>query len=91
MVNKKTMMSLKCNGMHLLKLNNSQMHWAQGHPNMPADHKTVIHDEGQGEGKKKAWTKKENTKAWAYYTLAFKYVRFRGMINEAKTDEWPGG
>jgi hypothetical protein len=35
--------------------------------------------------------KKEKSKALAYYTLAFKSTRLRGMTNKAKTDEWPGG
>jgi hypothetical protein len=32
-----------------------------------------------------------NDKAVAYYTLAFKSVKLRAMINKAKTYEWPGG
>jgi hypothetical protein len=63
-----------------------------GHPNMPADHKTGIPYEGQGEGKKQARTKKGNAKnAVAYNTLDFKSGRLRGMINDAKTNERPGG
>jgi hypothetical protein len=64
---------------------------ANGHPDMPTDYKTAIPDDGQGQGKKQARTKKENAKAVAYYTLAFKSARLRAMINKAKTDEWPGG
>jgi hypothetical protein len=63
----------------------------KGHPEIPTDHNTAIPDDGQGQGKKHARAKKENTKAVAYYTLAFKSVRLRAMINTAKTDEWPGG
>jgi hypothetical protein len=63
----------------------------KGHPDMPTDHKTVIPDDGQGQGKKQARAKKENAKAVTYYTLSFKSARLRAMINEAKTDEWPGG
>jgi hypothetical protein len=62
-----------------------------GHPDMPTDYKTAISDDGQGQGKKQARAKKENAKAVAYYTLAFKSARLRSMINKAKTDEWPGG
>jgi hypothetical protein len=62
----------------------------RGHPNMPADCKTVIPDEAQGEGKKQARAKKESANAVVYYTLAFKSARLRGMINKAKTNEWPG-
>jgi hypothetical protein len=64
---------------------------AKGHPDMPSDYKTVTPDEGQGEGKKQVRAKNENTKAVAYYTLAFKSARLRAMINTAKTDEWSGG
>jgi hypothetical protein len=64
---------------------------ANGHPDKPTDYKTVIPDDGQGQGKKQARAKKENSKAVAYYTLAFKYARLRAMINKAKTDEWSGG
>jgi hypothetical protein len=64
---------------------------AKGHPDMPEDYKTAIPDEGQGQGKKEARAKKENAKAVAYYTLAFKSARLRAMINKAKTEEWPGG
>jgi hypothetical protein len=64
---------------------------AEGHPDMPTDHKTAIPDDGQGQGKKEARAKKENAKAVAYYTLAFKSARLRAMINKAKTEEWPGG
>jgi hypothetical protein len=64
---------------------------AEGHPDMPTDHKTAIPDEGQGQGKKEARAKKENAKSVAYYTLAFKSARLRAMINNAKTEEWPGG
>jgi hypothetical protein len=60
---------------------------------MPTDYKTVIPDDGQGQGqgKKQARAKKENSKAVAYYTLAFKSARLIAMINKAKKDEWPGG
>jgi hypothetical protein len=58
----------------------------KGHPDMPADHKTVIPDEAQGEGKKQARVKQENFKAVVYYNLAFKSARLRGMINKAKTE-----
>jgi hypothetical protein len=61
------------------------------HPDMPMDYKTAIPDDGQGQGKKQARAKKENAKAVAYYTLAFKSKRLRAIINKAKTDEWPGG
>jgi hypothetical protein len=64
---------------------------ANGHPDMPTDYKTAIPDDAQGQGKKQVRAKKENTKAVAYYTLAFKSARLRAMINKAKTDEWPGG
>jgi hypothetical protein len=64
---------------------------ANGHPYMPTDCKTVIPDDGQGQGKKQARAKKENAKAFDYYFLAFKSSRLRAMINKAKTDEWPGG
>jgi hypothetical protein len=64
---------------------------ANGHLDIPTDYKTAIPDDGQGQGKKQARAKKENTKAVAYYTLAFKSARLRAMINKAKTDEWPGG
>jgi hypothetical protein len=64
---------------------------AKGHADMPTDHKTVIPDDGQGQGKKQVRIKKENAKALAYYTLAFKSAMLRVMINKAKTDEWPGG
>jgi hypothetical protein len=64
---------------------------ANGHPDMLTDYKTAIPDDGQGQGKKQARAKKENAKAVAYYTLAFKSARLRAMINKAKTDEWPGG
>jgi hypothetical protein len=64
---------------------------AEGHPDMPTDYKTAIPDDGQGQGKKEAIAKKENAKAVAYYTLAFKSVRLRAMINKAKMEEWPGG
>jgi hypothetical protein len=64
---------------------------ARGHPDMLMDHKTVIPDDGQGQGKKQARAKKENAKAVAYYTLELKSARLRAMINTAKTDEWPGG
>jgi hypothetical protein len=50
---------------------------AKGHPDMPTDYKTAIPDEGQGQGKKEARAKKENAKAVAYYTLAFKTARLR--------------
>jgi hypothetical protein len=63
----------------------------KGHPDIPTYYKTEIPDEGQGQGKKQARAKKENSKAVAYYTLVFKYARFRAMINKAKTDEWSGG
>jgi hypothetical protein len=62
----------------------------EGHPDMPTDHKTDIPDDGQGQVKKEARAKKENAKAVAYYTLDFKSVRFRAMINKAKAEEWPG-
>jgi hypothetical protein len=64
---------------------------AEGHPDMPTDYKTAIPDDGQGQGKKEARAKKENAKAVAYYTLAFKSARLRAMINKAKMEEWPGG
>jgi hypothetical protein len=64
--------------------------FVDGHQNMQTGHKDVILDEAQGEGKKQARAKKENPKAVAYYTLAFKSARLRGMISKAKTDEWPG-
>jgi hypothetical protein len=64
---------------------------ANGHPDMPTDYKTAIPDDGQGQGKKQARAKKENAKAVAYYTLAFKSARLRAMINKAKTYEWLGG
>jgi hypothetical protein len=60
---------------------------AKGHPNMPTDYKAAIPDEGQGQGKKEARAKKENPKAVAYYTLAFKSARLRAMINKAKMKE----
>jgi hypothetical protein len=63
----------------------------KGLPDMPKNHKTVILDDGQGQGKKQVRAKKENGKAVAYYTLAFKSARLRAMINKANTDEWPGG
>jgi hypothetical protein len=44
----------------------------------------VIVAEAQGEGKKQAWAKKENTKAMAYYKLTFKSARLRGMIKKQK-------
>jgi hypothetical protein len=59
---------------------------ANGHPDMPTDYKTAIQDYGQGQGKKHARAKKENSKAVAYYTLAFTSARLRAMINKAKTD-----
>jgi hypothetical protein len=62
----------------------------KGYPNLLVDHKTVIPDETQGEGKKQAHAKKENTKAVAYYMLAFKSARLRGLTNKAITDECPG-
>jgi hypothetical protein len=40
----------------------------KGHPYMPADHKTAIPDEAQGEGKKQARAKKEISKTVDYYT-----------------------
>jgi hypothetical protein len=64
---------------------------ANGHPDMPTDYLTAIPDDGQGQGKNQARAKKENSKAVAYYTLAFKSARLRAMINKANTDEWPGG
>jgi hypothetical protein len=64
---------------------------AKGHPEMPTDYKTAIPDDGQGQGKKQARAKKENVKAFAYYTLAFKYARLRSTINKAKTCEWSRG
>jgi hypothetical protein len=64
---------------------------AKGHPDMPPDHTTAIPDDGQGQGKKQARAKKENAKAVAYYTLAFKSARLRAIINKANTNEWPGG
>jgi hypothetical protein len=63
----------------------------EGHPDMPTDHKTVIPDDGQGQGNKEARAKKENAKAVAYYTLELKSARLRALINKAKTEEWPGG
>jgi hypothetical protein len=63
----------------------------KGHPDIPTYYKTVIPDDGQGQGNKKAGVKKENAKAVDYYTLAFKSARLRAMINKAKTNEWPGG
>jgi hypothetical protein len=63
----------------------------KGHPYMPTDYKTVIPDDGQGQGRKQARAKKENAKSVAYYTLAFKSARLRSMIDKAKIDEWPGG
>jgi hypothetical protein len=62
----------------------------EGHPKTPADCKTVIPDEAQCEGKKQARVKKENVKAVAYYALLLKSARLRGMVNKAKTNEWPG-
>jgi hypothetical protein len=64
---------------------------ANGHLDMLTDYKTVILDDGQGQRKKQSRAKKENAKAFAYYTLAFKSARLRAMVNKAKTDEWPGG
>jgi hypothetical protein len=64
---------------------------ANGHPDMPTDYRTAIPDDGQGQGKKQARAKKENTKAVAYYTFSFKSARLRSIINKAKTDEWLGG
>jgi hypothetical protein len=63
---------------------------AKGHPDMPTDYKTAIPDDGQGQRNKQPRAKKENAKAVAYYTLAFKSARLRAMITKAKTDEWPG-
>jgi hypothetical protein len=63
----------------------------KGHPHMLVDNKTVTTDEAQGEGKKQARAKKENSKAAVYYILAFKSARLRGMTNKANTNEWPGG
>jgi hypothetical protein len=59
---------------------------AKGHPDIPTDYKNAIPDEGQGQGKKEARAKKENSRAVAYYTLAFKSARLRAMINKAKTE-----
>jgi hypothetical protein len=39
---------------------------AKVHPDMHTYHKTVIPDDGQGQGKKQAHAKKENAKAVAY-------------------------
>jgi hypothetical protein len=64
---------------------------ANGHPDVPPDYKTVITDDGQGQGKKQARAKKENAKAVAYYTLAFKSAILIATIKKANTDEWPGG
>jgi hypothetical protein len=64
---------------------------ANGHHDIQTDYKTAIPDDGKGQGKKQARAKKENTKAVAYYTLAFKSTILRSTINKAKTDEWPGG
>jgi hypothetical protein len=36
----------------------------KGHPTIAADHKTDIHDEGQGEGKKQARAKKDFLRLW---------------------------
>jgi hypothetical protein len=62
---------------------------------MPVDHKTVIPGEiMQIDGKKQAYMCQEgkfNFKAVAYYTLAFKSARLRGMIHKTKSDEWPSG
>jgi hypothetical protein len=60
---------------------------AEGHPDMPTDHKTAIPDDEQGQGNKEPRAKKENAKSVAYYTLAFKSARLRAMINKAKTEE----
>jgi hypothetical protein len=35
-----------------------------GHPHMPADHKTAITDEGHGEGKKQAWARRKSPRLW---------------------------
>jgi hypothetical protein len=64
---------------------------AKGHPDMLMDYKTAIPDEGQGQGKKQARAKKENSEAVAYYTLAFKSARLRSIINKENTNAWPGG
>jgi hypothetical protein len=56
------------------------------HPDMLMDYKTAIPDEGKGQENKQARAKKENAKAVAYYTLAFKSARLRATIKKAKTD-----
>jgi hypothetical protein len=64
---------------------------ANGHPDMPTDHKTAIPDDGQGQEKKQARAKKENAKAVAYYNLAFKSARLRAMVNKAQQMNGQGG
>jgi hypothetical protein len=62
----------------------------KGHPDMPMHYMTVIPYEGQGQGKKQAFAKKENAKAVAYYTLAFKSARLRAIIKKENTNVWTG-
>jgi hypothetical protein len=43
------------------------------------------------EYKKMIVASKANTRAMAYYALAFKPMKLMMLITKAKTDEWPGG
>ncbi|MGH7955290.1 MAG: hypothetical protein ACREOZ_04950, partial [Gloeomargaritales cyanobacterium] len=61
-----------------------------GDPKMPTSSTEII-DETNSVGKAAMKAKKQNRKAVAYYTLAFKNIRLLALVNKSKTTEWPGG
>ena len=58
------------------------------HPDLPATKATVL---TVGTDDAAIAAKKENQRAFAYLTMAMGHAQFIGIINQAKTREWPSG